>query len=343
MPISNDDKLKIVMTEYKILRREAMERVKLQLQLYPLALGAISLLFGYVLINQRYEALLLLPFITILLAFRWIWEVKMVDANRRYLLKIENEIIPKLTFSEEEKDFRLVGWQSYYEQWRKKQPKDWLISAIFLLGVPTLISILYFIWFLGVFDVIFNILSIDPSSIPTIFQMPNILYLLAALTYSVLGLRILWIGKRALQERERKNVEPKPQLPTQEKSEKISPDTEETRARESFFLVFGVILGIVGNLFVSALVEAVNPLIFTYGNQATTTFWLGVALLSAYPIVRIIGKVTKSMIRAKIMDEKEAKEFEKETKFVTKWALVGGIILIIVFFLQVILQHLQFI
>ena len=32
---SNDEKLKVVLTEYESLKREAMERVKLQLQVYP--------------------------------------------------------------------------------------------------------------------------------------------------------------------------------------------------------------------------------------------------------------------------------------------------------------------
>ena len=149
MPLKDSEKLKVVMTEYEILRREAMERVKLQSQLYPLTLGAISLVIGYVLINQKYEALLLLPFITILLTYRWIWEVKMVDANRNYLLKIENQIIPKLidpSGEEKEKDgdFRLVGWQSHYEEWRKKQPKDWLISTL-RSPYPNLNSILHLV------------------------------------------------------------------------------------------------------------------------------------------------------------------------------------------------------
>ncbi len=207
--MKNYEKLKIVMTEYEILKREAMERVKSQLQMYPIALGAISLLFGYVLVNQKYEALLLLPFITILLTYRWIWEVKLVDANRKYLLKIESEIIPKLIGSSEgekakDTDFGLVGWQNYYEEWRKKQPMDWLISAFMLLGVPTAISIFYCVWFL---NSSLRILVIDTSSLPAIIKLPNILYLLAAVTYVLLSFRILWIGRKTLQEREQNQKE----------------------------------------------------------------------------------------------------------------------------------------
>lgn len=206
MSVSNYEKLKIVMSEYEILRREASERVKSQLQIYPLALAAISLLFGYVIVNEKYEALLLLPFITILLTHRWIWEVKMVDAIRKYLLKIESEKIPKILGSSEEESKRndhpkLVGWQDYYEKWRKEQPKDWLFSAILLFGIPTLISILYYMWFLN--NSVFHIQLVAPSSLPLIVRFPNILYLLATITYTVMSIWIVWIGIATLREREK--------------------------------------------------------------------------------------------------------------------------------------------
>lgn len=209
MPLTDYEKLKVVMTEYEILRREVMERVKLQMQLYPLALTAISLIFGYLILNEKYDALLLLPFVTILLAYRWIWEVRLVEAGRRYLLRIEKEVIPELMSSDAEKGkkedskLKLVGWQSYYEQWRNKQPRmekyGWFISVALLFGVPTLISILYYLQVLGVVDLIFHVFPIDPHILPPIKQL---LYGLATVIYLVLSGGIIVMVWRSYRERE---------------------------------------------------------------------------------------------------------------------------------------------
>ncbi|MFC1486601.1 hypothetical protein ACFLRN_02775 [Thermoproteota archaeon] len=193
MPKTEYEILKFVMTEYESVKRDSMERLKLQMQMYPLALGAISTIFGYVLLEAKYDALLLLPFITILLAYRWIWDVKLVDVNRRYLLKLEKEKIPKLLDKIKEKKnhenhFKLIEWQTYYEKWRSSQSMAWLISAVLLLGVPTIISISYYIgWFL------FN-----PSSIT---QSPHIFYLMALISYILLSIWICCIAYRTWQER----------------------------------------------------------------------------------------------------------------------------------------------
>jgi len=88
-----------------------MERVRFQMQLYSITLTAISLVFGYVIVNQNYDALLLLPFITIMLTYRWIWAVKMVDVAREYLLQIEEKTIPRLLKSSEgEKSKDYLNW-----------------------------------------------------------------------------------------------------------------------------------------------------------------------------------------------------------------------------------------
>ena len=209
MALTDYEKLKVVMTEYEILRREVMERVKLQIQLYPLALTAISLIFGYLILNEKYDALLLLPLVTILLAYRWIWEVRLVEAGRRYLLKLEREVIPGLMSSDAEKEKKQVskpksvGWQRYYEQWRSKQPRmekyGWFISIALLLGVPTLISILYYLQVLGGFDLIFHVLRVDPHILPPIKKL---LYGLATVSYLVLSGGVVVMVWRSYRERE---------------------------------------------------------------------------------------------------------------------------------------------
>jgi len=194
MSKNNDEKLKIAMTQYKILRHEAMERLKLQLQIYPLALTAISLLFGYVIEKGKYDALLILPFITILLAYRWLWDVRLLDTKRKYLLKMEKEIFPEQ-----------FAWQTHYEKWRGEQTFDlkysWLISVALLLAIPTLISILYYLWVLN--NSVFHISFIDPSTLSPLCEMPNILYLSALITYITLSIWVVIIGIRTYREREK--------------------------------------------------------------------------------------------------------------------------------------------
>jgi len=151
MPNKNEKlkeaRLRAVLSEYAALRREATDAIRFQLQVLIFAPTAISAILGFIFVYQVYEAILVIPFITIALAYRWIWDVQIVVVYNGYLLEMEENKIPELIdfFDATREDYLKywVGWQHYYDETRFQRTPTWAYAVALFLGIPTIFSIGY--------------------------------------------------------------------------------------------------------------------------------------------------------------------------------------------------------
>ena len=150
--ITNKEKLEAVMSEYKIIRQELWETVSNQLKIYTFALSAISIVFGYLLLNGCYDSLVLLPFVTIVLAYRFSWDIQMSMSYSQYLSEMEEQKIPRIIgyfIKDKETNDHLkywIGWEHFYEETKAERTRGWFYSASLLLIGPTIISLFYLFW-----------------------------------------------------------------------------------------------------------------------------------------------------------------------------------------------------
>lgn len=76
MCITDQERLNILMAEYDSVRREALEYHKFQFQVINIALVGVATIIGIYMQTSKIEVLYIIPFVTIVLGFRYIWDVR---------------------------------------------------------------------------------------------------------------------------------------------------------------------------------------------------------------------------------------------------------------------------
>jgi hypothetical protein len=186
---NDEDRLKALLLEYQTIRGELLDVVKFQFQVYTVALPAVSAFLGLVLVYQKFEALIIFPVITILLAYRFVWDLQVSSQYSEYLVEVEKEKLPKLIGF---LDPRLAGyqkywiaWQNYYWDYRRARSHGWFFSIFLLLGLPTLASYAYFLFY---FKISWEAIS---KEWVLLLQYPYFLYLAALLLYPIPCIHII--------------------------------------------------------------------------------------------------------------------------------------------------------
>lgn len=130
-------RLQAVLAEYNALREEILQKLSHHLKLYAMVAAGLGVILGWLITAGQYNLLLLVPFISTPLAFRYLWEQAVIVLLGQYIRRIEAEILPSLigdrTSMNQNYHSLWVGWEHF---WRENTPDErWHRSAVIILFV----------------------------------------------------------------------------------------------------------------------------------------------------------------------------------------------------------------
>jgi hypothetical protein len=129
--------LKVVLIEYKTLRKGMMEKFRIHMLLFSItilsSLIAVSIAFA----THSYDILHLLSFISLTCFFRLAWEQALIRKVSAYLKIMEEKTIPALVGATD--NSLIMGWQHYYEA---STPPEKYFKHGFMMGFVVLSALL---------------------------------------------------------------------------------------------------------------------------------------------------------------------------------------------------------
>lgn len=190
--ISAQDKLAIVLEEYKTLRSEIIKCSDRQLYLFYILVAVLCATYAYTMAHAAFDILCLIPLLASPFIFRYIWEQQNVQLIGKYMKEeIEEKRIPSIAGYRCEEcsdnyDRYWIAWQHYWDDVAFKRmkkygfySKHWALLLIILISfVP---SIAYSVLFSTSRHVGLDIQS----------SMPILLHIAALTAYILLGLWLL--------------------------------------------------------------------------------------------------------------------------------------------------------
>ena len=113
-------RLEIALTEYRALRDEVLQKFRHHLIIYSSVIAVVASVFGVSINTGKYDLLLITPIISIALTLRYIWEQHVIVTIGKYIIKMEEEIFPKLVINEHldevrTKCCRCMYWDHYFK------------------------------------------------------------------------------------------------------------------------------------------------------------------------------------------------------------------------------------
>jgi len=147
------DKLNVVLTEYKALRDETLDKFRLHLQIYSIYASALLIFYGLIFIHKIYDLIMIIPIFSLALFFRILWEQTVIIKIGQYIrTEIEEKKIPMLIGKiNVKKDQELeytdlwMGWQYFWK--RTSHPKYYQYSLVMLFLLFSVVpAVLYNIY-----------------------------------------------------------------------------------------------------------------------------------------------------------------------------------------------------
>lgn len=165
-------KVKVVLEEYKTLRTQIYEMLKLHSQLMYIWTSVLMAVVGATIIYEKYFIFLILPFFSAGYSYRWLWDQQSIRMSNDFILFIERHKIPDLlgNFDDNKKNYKryLLGCDQY---WWENEPKtkNYLFSFVLLFILIPFGSSLVYIYLsyskIIVSDIIYNLPSVLQYSI----------------------------------------------------------------------------------------------------------------------------------------------------------------------------------
>ena len=185
------DKLEVVLTEYRELRNELLDKFRFHIQIFSIYLSVLLIFFGLIFVHKIYDIVLILPLFAFTLFLRFLHEQLAIHKICNYIEKeIENWKIPlligKIENHEETKISYKKLWMAYQNYWKDsptKTPSYFQASTVLIFLVFSVIPSLIYNSY-----IIINIFRNDIS----VSKIP-ITFLIIILTFNLLiGLYIIY-------------------------------------------------------------------------------------------------------------------------------------------------------
>lgn len=114
-------RLEAVLSEYRALRDEMLQKFTHHLNIYSVVITAIAFTMGWVITNEVCDLLLAIPIVSSAFCFRYIWEQAVIVRIGNYLAHMEKNIFPGLIGTRndegvEEYQKLWVGWEHYFKK-----------------------------------------------------------------------------------------------------------------------------------------------------------------------------------------------------------------------------------
>ena len=147
------DKLDVVLTEYKALRHETLDKLRLHLQIYSIYVSALLIFYGLIFIHKIYDLIMVIPIFSLALFFRILWEQTVIIKIGQYIrTEIEEKKIPMLIGKinvKEDQEFEYtdlwMGWQYFWKKTSYPKYYQYSLLMLFLLFsvVPAVLYNIY--------------------------------------------------------------------------------------------------------------------------------------------------------------------------------------------------------
>jgi len=148
MSIELKDRLNVMITEYKTLREEMAESSKHIFELIGIALGSIGVIVGFAL-QSTPQVLSIVPFVSIVLAYRFAWDLESCLVLSKYLYDLEESI----NGLQKGVELKMLGWQECWYRHHSFRTGSWLITMAILFGGPTVSVVGYYVFFYSPLDI----------------------------------------------------------------------------------------------------------------------------------------------------------------------------------------------
>lgn len=116
----------------------------------------------------------------------------------------------------------------------------------------------------------------------------------------------------------------------------MSRKDKKRKGENLLFLMLGLVFGIVGNFFVSSIIELCNVVISSFPIKLKINFWMIFFIAMAYALIWIIERY--SILLTKLGIELFSKDDIKFMRGMRKYCIVGIIVSIILFILLWIIE-----
>jgi len=105
---------------------------------------------------------------------------------------------------------------------------------------------------------------------------------------------------------------------------------KKTKAENIYFLLLGLILGIIGNFFASSIVELCNALIVSFSYIFRIGFWITFSIGIAYPLFWILEKfsVILTKLGMEVLDKDDIEKVRKARRY-CMFGFIASIVLLV--------------
>ncbi|MFA6924447.1 MAG: hypothetical protein WC223_09365 [Bacteroidales bacterium] len=183
-------RLQAVLAEYQAIRSEMLQKFQHHLQIYSIIVTAITIILGWVITKNVYDALLVIPIFSIALSLRYIWEQNVIVIMGGYLKVLEEKIFPNLLSgdgTDDTPESRWINWEHYFQENFPKFPLYKPAIQILIIIVPIVPAIIFSI--LNLLPIVLNMPEIVKS------HLHPLIHLVALITYIIMGIYVsikLW-------------------------------------------------------------------------------------------------------------------------------------------------------
>jgi len=153
----NAERLEAVLTEYKTLREELIDKSRLHVNIFVAYLSALVLFYGYVASNGFYDLMIVVPGISVAIIYRIIWDQLIISEISTYIkYEIEQQKIPTLLSRikppkddvEDHKFSNLwLGWQTSYYLNKDRLPpfyeRSLVMLFVYISSLPPIVFNIY--------------------------------------------------------------------------------------------------------------------------------------------------------------------------------------------------------
>ena len=131
--MSNKSKeVEIILTEYKSLRQEILQKMDACWKILTFETGGTSLVFGYVFANKEYRLLLIIPFLILVSSFLHLSETSTIINAGNYIRDNIEKDLKKLLRGKEH-EYKSMSWESFVEEEEGVDPYKYVhISTVCL-------------------------------------------------------------------------------------------------------------------------------------------------------------------------------------------------------------------
>jgi hypothetical protein len=114
-----------------------------------------------------------------------------------------------------------------------------------------------------------------------------------------------------------------------------SKQAKKTRAENILFLVLGLVLGLIGNLFASSIVELCNALIVSFSYAFRIGFWITFTIGVSYPLIWILEKFSVALTKLgmEVLDKEDIEEIGRIRRYCVFVFIVCIILLVLTWFI----------